>query len=155
MSSNFGNLNSSTSLYDNFLVLPEVIDLTVGMGHDVGVVFDVEVVPEDGCYELRQSGVAGIGGVVKAVLAIAIVVIEANAFRWVAESLGFLQGVKVDDRDLLAHLAGHSVVAGDGDVKIFIGPGLTDVGGNDSTLIGARDAGGNYLKLEPWDRGVA
>ena len=112
------------------------------MGHNVGVVFDVEVVPEDGGYELRKSGVAGIGGVVEGVLAIAVGIIEADAFRRVAEALGFLQGVKVDDRDLLAHLAGHSVVAGDGDVQIFIGPGLADVGGYEAALVGERDAGG-------------
>lgn len=91
-------------------------DPFVSVGHNVGVVFDVEVVPEDGCYELRQAWVAGIGGIVEGVLAIAIGVIEADAFRRVAEALGFLQGVKVDNRHLLAHLAGHAVVAGDGTV---------------------------------------
>ena len=63
----------------------------------MGIVFDVEVVPEDGGYELRQTRVAGIGGVVEGVLAIAVGVIEADAFRRVAEALGFLQSVKVDD----------------------------------------------------------
>lgn len=67
------------------------------MGHDVRVVADVEVVPDDGGYEFRQSGIAGIGGVVEGVLAIAVGVIEADAFRRVAEALGFLQSVKVDD----------------------------------------------------------
>lgn len=112
------------------------------MGHDSGVIFDVEVVPEDGGYELRQARVASVGVVVEGVLAIAIRVIKADAFRRVAESPGFLQGVKVDDRDLLAHLAGHPVVAGDGDVQVIISPGLADVGGNEAALIGERDAGG-------------
>ena len=45
----------------------------------MGIVFDVEVVPEDGGYELRQSEVAGIGGVVEGVLAISVWIFEANA----------------------------------------------------------------------------
>lgn len=32
-------------------------------------------------------------------------------------------------------VAGHAVVASDGDVQIVIGPGLTDVGGNDIWVV--------------------
>ena len=62
-------------------ILPEIIHLTIGMGHNAGIVFDIEAVPEDGGYEFRQSGIAGIGGVVEGVLAIAVGVVEADAFR--------------------------------------------------------------------------
>ena len=57
----------------------------------MGVVFDVEVVPEDGGYEFRQTRVAGIGGVVEGVLTIAIGLIEADAFRRVAEAPGWTE----------------------------------------------------------------
>ena len=62
-------------------LLPEVIDLTVGMGHNSGVVFDVEVVPEDGGDEAGKARVSGKGCEVKGVLAIAVGVVEADAFR--------------------------------------------------------------------------
>ena len=112
------------------------------MGAEAGVVLEAEVVLQDGGNEAGKAWVSGKGCEVETVLAIAVGVIEADAFRRVAEALGFLQGIEPDDRDLLAHLAGHTVVAGDGDVQIFIGPGLADVSGNKAALVGERDAGG-------------
>ena len=112
--------------------LTEVINLAVGMGHDVRVVADIEVVPEDGGYEFRQSGIAGIGGVVEGVLAIAIRVIEANALRRVAEPIGLLLGVEVDDRNVLVHRPTVFLMAADGDVQIFVAFGCAQVGGDEA-----------------------
>lgn len=53
-------------------ILPEVVHVAVGVGHQVGIVLVAEVVLQDGSDQKRQMGVAGIGGVVEAVLAGAV-----------------------------------------------------------------------------------
>lgn len=57
-------------------IFSEVIDLAVGMGHQVGVFLEAEVVLQDGGDQEGQLGVSGIGGVFEVVLAIAVGVIE-------------------------------------------------------------------------------
>lgn len=74
---------------------------------------------------------------------------SSGSFRRVAEAMGLLQNVKPEKCQLVAHLAKYTILAGDGDVQIFIGFGLDDVGGNEGALVNERDAGGNHLKLEP------
>ena len=59
------------------------------MGTKAGAVGEAEVILQDGGNQTRKA--------VEGVLAIAVGVIEADAFRRVAEALGFLQSVKVDD----------------------------------------------------------
>ena len=61
-------------------IFPEVIDLAVGVGNQVGVLLEAEVVLEDGGDQEGQLGVSGVGGVFEVVLAIAVGVIEEVAF---------------------------------------------------------------------------
>ena len=61
-------------------IFPEVIDLAVGVGHQVGVFLEAEVVLQDGGDQEGQPGVSGIGSVFEIVLAIAIGVVEQAAF---------------------------------------------------------------------------
>ena len=79
-----------------------------------------------------QTRVAGIGGVVEGVLAIAIRVIEADAFRRVAEPIGLFLGVEVDDRDVLVHRPAVLLMAADGDVQVFIAFGFAQVGSDEA-----------------------
>ena len=58
------------------------------MGAEFGVVLESEVVLQDGGDEAGKAWVSGKGCEVKGVLAIAIRVIEADAFRRVAEPVG-------------------------------------------------------------------
>ena len=67
------------------------------MGTKAGAVGEAEVILQDGGNQTRKAWVSGEDCEVEGVLAIAVVVIEADAFRRVAEALGFLQSVKVDD----------------------------------------------------------
>lgn len=53
---------------------------TVGVGHQVGVFLEAEVVLQDGGDQEGQLGVSGVGCVFEVVLAIAIWVIEEAAF---------------------------------------------------------------------------
>lgn len=106
----------------------------------MGILLEAEVVLEDGGDQGGQLGVSGIGGVFKIVLAIAIGVIEQAAFGLVDEAVGFLQGVEVDDRDLLEHLAGAAHEAADVYRQEFIALLLPEVRGDESALIGERDA---------------
>ena len=48
-------------------IFPEVIDLTVGMGAEFGVVLESEVVLQDGGYQAGKARVSGKGGVVEMV----------------------------------------------------------------------------------------
>ena len=61
-------------------IFPEVIDLAVGVGHQVGALLEAEVVLQDGGDQEGQLGVSGIGGVFEIVLAIAVGVIEETSF---------------------------------------------------------------------------
>lgn len=61
-------------------IFPEIIDLAVSMGHQVGVLLEAEVVLEDGGDQEGQLGVSGVGGVFEVFLAIAVGVIEEVAF---------------------------------------------------------------------------
>ncbi len=87
-------------------IFPEVIDFAVGVGHQVGILLEAEVILQDGGDQEGQLGVSGVCGVFEVVLAIAIGVIEQAAFGRVDEAVSLLQSLEIDDRDLLEHLAG-------------------------------------------------
>lgn len=90
--------------------------------------------------EGRDDGIAGIGGVLEAVLAIAIGVIEELAFWGPAEAVGFLHRLEPDDLNALHHNPAGVEVAGEDDVHSFVGAVLGDVGGNVAAFPGQRDA---------------
>ena len=121
-------------------VFPEVIHFAAGVGDEVGGVEEAEVVLEDGDDEVLEAGVAGVGGVFEAVLAVAVGVVEEAAFRGVAEAVGGGHGLEVDDGDVLAHGAAGLHVAGDGDVHGFVLAVLADVGGDEAAFGGEGDA---------------
>ena len=62
-------------------IFPEVIDLAEGVGDQAGIFFEAEMVFEDGGDEVGEFGITGQRGVFKAVLAIAVSVIEESAFH--------------------------------------------------------------------------
>ena len=113
-------------------IFPEVIDLTVGMGAKAGAVGEAEVVLQDGGDEAGKAWVSGKGCEVKGVLAIAIRVIEADALRRVAEPIGLLLGVEVDDRNVLVHRPTVFLMAADGDVQVIVAFGCAQVGGDEA-----------------------
>ena len=84
-------------------IFPEVIHLAVGVGAKAGAVGESEVVFQDGSNEAGKARVSGKGCEVETVLAIAVGIIEADAFRRVAEPIGLFLGVKVDDCVVLVH----------------------------------------------------
>ena len=92
------------------------------------------MVLEDVDDEVLKAGVAGVGGVFEAVLAVAVGVVEEAAFRGVAEAVGGGHGLEVDDGDVLAHGAAGLHVAGDGDVHGFVLAVFADVGGDEAAL---------------------
>lgn len=122
------------------LILPEVIDLAVGMSAKAGTVGEAEVVFQDGGNEARKTWVSGKCCEVEGVLAIAIRVIEADAFRRVAEPIGLFLGVEVDDSDVLVHRPAILLVAADGDVQIFFAFGFAQVGSDEAAFVGEGDA---------------
>ncbi|MBR4822485.1 MAG: hypothetical protein IKZ71_04980, partial [Bacteroidales bacterium] len=61
-------------------ILPEVIDLAVGVGNQVGVFLEAEVILQDGGDQEGQLGVSGVGGIFEIVLAIAVGYSGVN--RW-------------------------------------------------------------------------
>ena len=69
---------------------------------------------------------------VERVLAIAVGVIEADSFWRVAEPIGLLFGIEIDDRNVLVHRPAILLVAADGDVQIFIAFGFAQVGGDEA-----------------------
>ena len=105
-------------------ILPEIIDLAVGMSAKEGAVGEAEVVLQDSCYQARKARVTGKHCQVETVLAVAIRVIEADSFRRVAEPIGLLLGVEVDDRNVLVHRPTVFLMAADGYVQIFIAFGF-------------------------------
>lgn len=113
-------------------ILPEVIDLAVGMSAKAGAVGEAEVVLQDGGNEAGKARVSGKHCQVETVLAIAIGVIEADAFRRVAEPIGLFFGVEVNDRNVLVHRPAVLLMAADGDVQIFIAFGFAQVGGDEA-----------------------
>ena len=102
------------------------------MGAEPGVVLEAEVVPEDGGYEAGKTWVSGKYCQVETVLAIAIGIIEADAFRRVAEPIGLLFGIEIDDRNVLVHRPAILLMAADGDVQIFIAFGFAQVGDDEA-----------------------
>ena len=78
-------------------IFPEVVDVGVGIGHEMGMLREVEVVLQDGDDAFGYVGISSKGRVVETVLAIAVGVIEALTLRRTAEAFGFGQRVKVDD----------------------------------------------------------
>ena len=123
-----------------FRPLPEVIDFAVGMSAKAGAVVEAEVVLQDGGNQAGKTWVSGKHCQVETVLAIAIGVIEADAFRRVAEPIGLFLGVEVDDRDVLVHRPAVLLVAADGDVQIFVAFGFAQVGGDEAAFVGEGDA---------------
>ena len=102
------------------------------MGAKAGTVGEAEVVLQDGGNQAGKAWVTGKGCEVERVLAIAIGVIEADAFRRVAEPIGLFLGVEVDDRDVLVHRPAILLMAGDGDVQIFVAFGFAQVCGDEA-----------------------
>lgn len=121
-------------------IFTEVVDFGAGVGADAGVVGVVEVVLQDGDDAAGNVGGSGKRGVVEAVLALAVGVIEATAFRGAAEAVGFGQGVEVDDGDLLHHHAGVGLIAADADVGGVVGAVIAELGGDVASFPGERDA---------------
>ena len=121
-------------------IFPEVVDVGVGVGYDSRGLGDAEVLGEDGVYEGRDDGVAGIGGVLEAILAITIRVIEQLAFRGTAEAVGLFHSLEPDDLNALHHNAAGVEVAGEDDVHGFVGAVLGDVGSDVAPFPGQRDA---------------
>ena len=113
-------------------ILPEVIDLAVGMSAKAGAVGEAEVVLQDGGDEARKARVSGKNGKVEGVLAISIGIIEANSFRRVAEPIGLLFGIEIDDRNVLVHRPAVLLMAADGDVQVFVAFGFAQVCGNEA-----------------------
>ena len=113
-------------------IFPEVIQLAVGVGAKAGAVVEAEVVLQDGGNEAGKARVSGKGCEVERVLAVAVGVIEADAFRRVAEPIGLFLGVEVDDSDVLVHRPAILLMAADGDVQIFVAFGLAQVGGDEA-----------------------
>ena len=73
-------------------------------------------------------------------MAIAVGVIEADAFRRVAEAVGLFFGVEVDDGDVLIHRPAVFLMAADGDVQIFVAFGFAQVCGDEAAFVGEGDA---------------
>ena len=73
-------------------------------------------------------------------MAIAVGVIEADAFRRVAEPIGLFLGVKVDDSDVLVHRPAVLLMAADGDVQIFVAFGFAQIGGDEAAFVSEGDA---------------
>ena len=121
-------------------IFPEVVDVGVGVGHEMGVLCEVEEVLQDGDDALGYVGITGKGREVEAVLAIAIGVIEALALWRAAEALGLGQRVKVDDGDLLHHHVVIGMEAGEADVHGIVGAVLADFGGYKASFSGQRYA---------------
>ena len=121
-------------------IFPEVVDVGVGIGHEMGVLSEVEVVLQDGDDALGDIGITGKCCVVEAVLAIAVWIIEALALRRAAESFGLGQRVKVDDGDLLHHQVVIGMEAGEADVHGIVGAVLADFGGYEASFPGQWDA---------------
>ena len=69
---------------------------------------------------------------VERVLAIAVGVIEADSFWRVAEPIGLLFGIEIDDRNVLVHRTAILLVAADGDVQVFVAFGFAQVGGDEA-----------------------
>ena len=105
-------------------ILPEIINLAVGVGAKSGAVGEAEVVLQDGGNEVGKTWVSGKHCQVETVLAIAIRVIEADAFWRVAEPIGLFLSVKVDDRDVLVHRPAVLLMATDSYVQIFVAFGF-------------------------------
>ena len=104
------------------------MDVGVGVGHEMGVLREVEIVLQDGDDALGYVGITSKGREVKAVLAIAVWVIEALALWRAAEALGLGQRVKVDDGYLLHHHVIIGMEAGEADVHGIVGAVLADFG---------------------------
>lgn len=113
-------------------ILPEVIDFAVGVGAEAGVVLEADVVLQVGGDEAGKTWVSGKHCQVETVLAIAIGVIEADAFRRVAEPIGLLFGIEIDDRNVLVHRPAVFLMAADGDVQVFVAFGFAQAGGNEA-----------------------
>lgn len=113
-------------------ILPEVIDFTVGMCAEAGTVGEAEVVLQDGGNQTGKAWVTGKHCQVETVLAIAVGVVEADAFRGVAEAVGLFLGVEVDDGDVLVHRPAVFLMAADGDVQVFVAFGFAQVGGDEA-----------------------
>ena len=110
------------------------------MGAEAVVVLEAEVVLQDGGNEARKARVSGEGCEVEGVLAIAIRVIEADAFRRVAEPIGPFFGIEVNDRNVLVHRPAVLLMATDGDVQIIVAFGFAQVGGDEAAFVGEGDA---------------
>ena len=113
-------------------IFPEVIQLAVGVGAKAGAVVEAEVVLQDGGNEAGKARVSGKGCEVEGVLAIAIRVIEADAFRRVAEPIGLFFGIEIDDGDVLVHRPAILLMAADGYVQILVAFGFAQVGGDEA-----------------------
>ena len=109
-------------------ILPEVIDLTVGMGAELWVVLESEVVLQDGSNEARKAWVSGKGCEVEWVLAIAIRIIETDTFRRVAEPIYLFFNVE----DVLVHRTAVLLMAANSDVKVFVAFGFAQVRGDEA-----------------------
>ena len=121
-------------------ILPEVIHFAVGMGAKVGAVVESEVVLQDGGNEARKAWVSGKDCEVETVLAVAVGVVEADAFRRVAEPVGLFLGIEVYDCDVLVHRPAFFLMAADGDVQVFVAFGFAQVCGDESAFVGEGDA---------------
>ena len=110
-------------------ILPEVIDFAV-VGAEAVVVLEAEVVLQDGGNEARKAWVTGKHCQVETVLAHRV--IEADAFRRVAEPIGLFLGVEVNDRNVLVHRPAFFLMAADGDVQVFVAFGFAQVCGNEA-----------------------
>lgn len=113
-------------------ILPEVIDLAVGMGAEAGAFGESEVVLQDGGNEAGKTWVSGKHCQVETVLAVAVGVIEADSFWRVAEPIGLFLGVEVDDGDVLVHRPAILLMAADGDVQVLVAFGFAKVGGDEA-----------------------
>ena len=121
-------------------IFPEVVNFAVGIGNKVGDVAEAEVILQDVDDDVLKAAVAREGCVFEIVLTIAIGVVEELAFRGAAEAVGLGHCLEVDDCDALIHRAALRLVAANGDVHIFFGAGLADVGGDIASLGGEGDA---------------
>ena len=65
---------------------------------------------------------------------------DADVFWGVAEPIGLLFGIEIDDRNVLVHRTAILLVAADGDVQVFVAFGFAQVGGDEAAFVGEGDA---------------
>lgn len=121
-------------------IFPEVVDFGVGAGDEGLIIGMAEVLGKDGVDDGRDNRVAGIGGEFKAVLALAVGVIEQLALRRAAEAVGLLDGIEPDDLHRLHHDAAGVKVTADCDVEGIVCAVIGDVGSDESPFPSERDA---------------